>query len=292
MVQLKDYNNKVAPAWCPGCGNFSIWNGIKRALLKLELDPHQVVLVSGIGQSSKMPDYVNVNGFTTLHGRALPVATGIKLANHGLHVIVHSGDGDCYGIGGNHFTHFMRRDLDISLFVHDNRIYGLTKGQYSPTSPEGFKSKTSPPPLGALDRPVNPMAWALAAGATFVARTFAGDIPHMVDMMAAAISHKGTALLDIFQPCVIFNPAYSYDYYRPRVYKLGETEGYDPTDLDAAYAKAYEDGDHIPIGILYQRTDLPTYEERVATLQAGPLVGQPLRTWKEEDYTRLEAEFI
>ncbi|MHB0856836.1 MAG: 2-oxoacid:ferredoxin oxidoreductase subunit beta [Anaerolineae bacterium] len=292
MVELKEYNNKVLPAWCPGCGNFSIWNGIKRALVKLELDPHQVVLVSGIGQSSKMPDYVNVNGFTTLHGRALPVATGIRLANHGLKVIVHSGDGDCYGIGGNHFTHFLRRNLDISLFVHDNRIYGLTKGQYSPTSPEGFKSKTSPPPAGAIDRPVNPMAWALASGATFVARAFAGDIPHMVEMMTAAIRHEGAALLDIFQPCVVFNPAYSYDYYRPRVYKLSETEGYDPSSLDAAYDKAYENGERIPIGILYQRTDLPTYEEQVATLQAGPLVDQPLRAWTEEDYTRLEAEFI
>jgi 2-oxoglutarate ferredoxin oxidoreductase subunit beta len=256
------------------------------------LAPHEALIVSGIGQSSKLPDYVNVNAFTSLHGRPIPVAQAIHLANHGLKVIVHAGDGDTYGEGGNHFLHFMRRNADVALFVHNNRVYGLTKGQYSPTSPEGFLSKTSPPPKGALDRPANPVALALAAGATFIARAWSGDVPHLIDMMVAAIQHQGAALLDIFQPCVVFNPDYAFDYYRERVYKLGEENSYDPTDRNAAWAKAHEGEERLPIGLIYRVEGKPTYEDQVPALQAGPLVGQPFRTWTEDDYEALEAEFV
>jgi len=291
MTEVRDYDSPVRPTWCPGCGDYGILNALKRALVKAELAPHQVVVHSGIGCGSKLPDYMTVNGFTSLHGRPIPLAQGVHLANHGLKAIVVSGDGDTYGLGGNHLLHCMRRNADVTIIVQDNRVYGLTKGQYSPTSPQGFTSKTSPAPTGAIDLPVNPLALALATGATFIARSWSGDLPHLIDTMVAAIQHRGTALLDVLQPCVTFNPTYSYDYYRPRVYKL-EEEGHDPTSREAAWAKAHEWGDRIPIGVLYRAEGQPTYEDQVPTLAAGPLVKQPLRTWTEADYEALEAEFL
>lgn len=292
MLKVKDYDSTVKPTWCPGCGNFPILKAIKQALVEVGLAPHQVIVFSGIGQSSKLPDYMTVNAFTSLHGRAIPIAQGAHLVNHGLKAIVVAGDGDTYGLGGNHFMHLMRRNADITLMVHDNLIYGLTKGQYSPTSPQGFTSKTSPPPAGAIDRPVNPLAWALAGGATLVARSWSGDVEHLTATMVAAIRHKGTAFLDIFQPCVTFNRDYSYDYFRPRVYKLADERGYDPSDREAAWQKAHEWGERLPIGIIYQVEGLPTYEEQVPVLQAGPLVKRGFRAWTEEDYAALESEFV
>jgi len=291
MVEVKDYDSPVRPTWCPGCGDYGILNALKRALVKAGLAPHQVVISSGIGCGSKLPDYMTVNGFTSLHGRPIPIAQGVHLANHGLKAIVVSGDGDTYGLGGNHLLHCMRRNADVTIIVQDNRVYGLTKGQYSPTSPQGFVSKTSPAPTGAIDQPVNPIALGLATGATFIARSWSGDLPHLIDTMVAAIQHRGAALLDVLQPCVTFNPTYSYDYYRPRVYKL-EEEDYDPTNQEAAWKKAHEWGDRIPIGVLYRVEGQPTYEDQVATLAAGPLVRQPLRTWAEKDYEALAAEFL
>jgi 2-oxoglutarate ferredoxin oxidoreductase subunit beta len=292
MVELKDYASPVRPTWCPGCGDFGVLNALKRALVEVGLAPHEVVIYTGIGCGSKLPDYMVVNGFTSLHGRPIPIAQGAHLANHGLKAIVVAGDGDTYGEAGNHLIHALRRNADITIMVQNNRVYGLTKGQYSPTSPKGFPTKTSPPPEGAIDRPVNPIALALAAGATFIGRSWPGDMRHLIEMMAAATRHKGTALLDIFQPCVTFNRNYAYDFYRERVYKVQEEEGYDPSDREAAWKKAHEWGDRIPIGVIYQVEDQPTYEEQVPTLDAGPLVEREFRTWTEEDYAALEAEFI
>ncbi|MDH4208516.1 MAG: 2-oxoacid:ferredoxin oxidoreductase subunit beta [Anaerolineae bacterium] len=292
MVTLEDYASPVQPAWCPGCGNFGILNAIKGALVELDLSPHQVVIYTGIGQASKLPDYMNVTAFTSLHGRPIPIAQGAHLANHRLKAIVHSGDGDTYGIGGNHFMHIMRRNPDVTIIAHNNLIYGLTKGQYSPTSPQGFASKTSPPPEGALEKPVNPLTWALSAGATFVARSFAGDGRHLTAMMVAAIQHKGVSLLDVLQPCVVFNPNYSFDFYRGRVYKLEAEEAYAPTDRQAAWQKAQEWGERIPIGVFYREEGRPSYEEQVPALQAGPLAERELRRWSEADYQALEAEFV
>jgi len=292
VVTLEDYASPVQPAWCPGCGNFGILNAIKGALVELDLSPHQVVIYTGIGQASKLPDYMNVTAFTSLHGRPIPIAQGAHLANHRLKAIVHSGDGDTYGIGGNHFMHIMRRNPDVTIIAHNNLIYGLTKGQYSPTSPQGFASKTSPPPEGALEKPVNPLTWALSAGATFVARSFAGDGRHLTAMMVAAIQHKGVSLLDVLQPCVVFNPNYSFDFYRGRVYKLEAEEAYAPTDRQAAWQKAQEWGERIPIGVFYREEGRPSYEEQVPALQAGPLAERELRRWSEADYQALEAEFV
>jgi 2-oxoglutarate ferredoxin oxidoreductase subunit beta len=292
MVDIKDFASPRRPTWCTGCGNFGILNSLKRALVQLGLAPHEVIVYTGIGCGSKLPDYMHINGFTSLHGRPIPIAQGGHLANHGLKAIVVAGDGDTYGEAGNHLLHALRRNAEISIMVQNNRVYGLTKGQYSPTSPKGFPTKTSPRPQGAIDNPVNPIALALAAGATFVGRSWSGDPRHLVDMMVAAIRHQGVALLDIFQPCVTFNPSYSYDFYRPRVYKVQEEEGYDPSDRQAAWEKAHEMGERIPIGVIYQVHGKPSYEQQVPTLAAGPLVKQGLKTWTEEEYEALEAEFI
>jgi 2-oxoglutarate ferredoxin oxidoreductase subunit beta len=291
MLTVKDYANEIQPTWCPGCGDYGILNAVKRALVQMELAPHQVLIATGIGCGSKLPDYMKVNSFTSLHGRPIPIAQGVHLANHGLKAIVVAGDGDTYGIGGNHFMHALRRNADITIIAQDNAVYGLTKGQYSPTSQPGFVTKTSPPPEGSIEQPVNPMALALAAGATFVGRSFSGNPKHLTEMIAKAIEHPGASLLDVFQPCVIFNRHQSYEFYRPRVYDLQE-EGYDPTDYAAAWEKAHEWGDRIPIGILYQEEGKPSYEQQVPALKAGPLVEQPLKTWKKKDFDDLVAEFL
>jgi 2-oxoglutarate ferredoxin oxidoreductase subunit beta len=290
MVEVKDYQSPVRPTWCKGCGDYGIWNALKFALAELDLAPHEVLMVSGIGCGSKTPDYTHVNGLHTLHGRSLPPATGARLANHDLQVICVHGDGDGYGMGLGHMLHAARRNIDIVDVVQNNRVYGLTKGQYSPTSPEGFISKTSPE--GAIDRPVNPWALALAAGATFISRGFTADLRHLIDVLKKAILHRGYALVDVLQPCVSFNRRYAYEYYQPRVYKVEEESGYDPTDRAAAWERAHEWGDRIPIGILYQVEGQPTYEDQVSVLRAGPLVKQPLREWTEDNFETLRSEFI
>jgi len=292
MVELGDYDGPVRPTWCRGCGNYAILNALKRALVAVGLAPHEVLIATGIGCGSKLPDYVTVNGFTSLHGRPIPIAQGVHLANHGLKVIVVSGDGDTYGEGGNHFINALRRNADITIIVQDNRVYGLTKGQYSPTSPKGFPTKTSPAPAGVIDLPINPIALALALGATFIARSWSGALTHLADTMVAALRHRGSALLDVLQPCVTFNRNYAYDYYRPRVYKVEEESDYDPADREGAWKKAHEWGDHIPLGVIYRVEGLPTYEDQVAALAAGPLVEQGFRAWTEADYRALEAEFL
>lgn len=268
MVTLQDFEGE-SPAWCPGCGNFAILRAFKEALVELDMKPHEFTIVSGIGQSGKFPHYLKCNTFNGLHGRSLPVATGLKLTNHRMPVFVFSGDGDCYGEGGNHFVHAMRRNVNVKLFVHDNQIYGLTKGQASPTTMEGTVSKTQP--FGSLSQPLSPAAVAVAMDCSFVARGFAGDGAFLKDLMKAAITHKGFSLLDILQPCVTFNRVNTYDWYRSRVYRLDEA--YDPGDRVAAFSKALEFGDRIPTGIVY-RHEKPTLEDRVPVIRETPLVRQ------------------
>ncbi len=290
MSDVKDFASPIRPTWCPGCGNHAIWNAVKRALVQAGLAPHQVVLVSGIGCGSKLPDYTRANGIMTLHGRTLPVASGVRLANHGLRVVCTHGDGDGYAEGLGHMLHAARRNIGLVDIVQDNRIYGLTKGQYSPTSDQGRVSKTSP--WGAIELPVNPLALTLAAGGTFVARAFSGDLPHLVDMIVRALQHRGYALIDVLQPCVTFNRVNSYDYYQPRVYKLQDEPGYDPGDRSAAFQRAQEWGERIPIGIFYQVEDRPAYEERMPALQAGPLVRRPPEKLRREQVEKLQAGLL
>jgi 2-oxoglutarate ferredoxin oxidoreductase subunit beta len=283
MVTVSDYAG-LKPAWCPGCGNFGILNALNKALVEMKIEPHQVLLVSGIGQAGKLPHYTRGNVFNSLHGRPVPPAIGAKIANSELIVIAISGDGDAYGEGGNHFLHAARRNHDITYLVHNNQVYGLTKGQASPTSDVGFITKTTP--YGAAS-PVNPIALAIVSGASFAARGFAGDIDHLSNLIKKGITHRGFALIDILQPCVSFNHKNTFQWYRERVYKL-EDEKYDPSDKKAALEKAFEWGERIPIGIIYEE-NLPVYEDQLPALSEGPLVKQKIDPRRVE---KLLAEFM
>jgi 2-oxoglutarate/2-oxoacid ferredoxin oxidoreductase subunit beta len=211
----------------------------------------------------------------TLHGRSLAVATGMKLANHAMTVLVTGGDGDGFGIGGNHFMHTMRRNVDLLYMVMDNQIYGLTTGQTSPTSRIGMKTKSMP--FGNIESPINPISLALAAGATFVARGFSADQKHLIELIKRGIEHKGFSFIDIFSPCVTYNHDNTFQWFRPRVKKLEDNPGYDPTDWGAAMEKSLMWGDEIPIGRFFERTDLPTLHGAEPVLNAGPLVKQDNR---------------
>lgn len=271
MVTLKDYPAKPT-AWCPGCGNFGILTALRRALVALSLEPHHVLMVSGIGQAGKLPHYTRMHTLNELHGRTLPAAQAAKLANRELTVIALGGDGDGYGEGGNHFIHAMHRNMDITYLVHDNQVYGLTKGQASPTSDLGFVTKTTPE--GAAVQ-LDPIALAVASDCSFVARSFAGDIEHLSQMIQQGVRHKGFALIDVLQPCVTYNHRNTYQWYSERVYKLDQEKGYDPGNREAAFKKAQEWGDRIPIGVIYKH-ERPTYDSRVAAIREMPLVRQKL----------------
>jgi 2-oxoglutarate/2-oxoacid ferredoxin oxidoreductase subunit beta len=266
MADSDDHEGQV-PAWCPGCGNFGILRAFKRAVVELGLEPNRFTVVSGIGQSGKFPHYTRCNTFNGLHGRTLPVATGIKLVNHPMPVIAVAGDGDCYGEGGNHLIHAIRRNIDVSVFVHDNQVYGLTKGQASPTSMEGMKTKVQP--YGVLAEPLSPLAMAVALDCSFVARGYAGDAEHLAGLMKESISHKGFALLDILQPCVTFNGLNTYTWFKERVYHLGPS--YDPTDRVAAFTKALEFGPRIPLGVIY-RNERPSFGDRFPAVHGAAIV--------------------
>ncbi len=268
MVTPDDFKGQV-PAWCPGCGNFAILNAFKTAMAKLGIEPHRFTIVSGIGQAGKFPHYTKCNTFNGLHGRTLPVATGHKLVNRDMVVLAVAGDGDCYGEGGNHFLHAMRRNIGVKLFVHDNQIYGLTKGQPSPTTGEGTVTKNTP--FGVLSEQLNPLALAVAMDCSFVARCFAGNTEQLTGIIQEAVLHRGFTLVDILQPCVTFNKVNTFAWYSQRVYALGPE--HDPTDRVKAFAKALEWGDRIPLGVIY-RNPRPAYEERSPFLDSPPPVRQ------------------
>ena len=279
MPSLDDYKADT-PTWCPGCGDFIILRTFKEAMIDLGLEPHQITIVSGIGQAGKFPQYIKCNGFNGLHGRTLPVSTGFKLVNSDQIVIAVAGDGDCYGEGGNHLLHAMRRNINVKLFVLDNQIYGLTKGQASPTTLEGTRPRNLP--FGLLSESLNPMALAVAMDCSFVARASAGDAAHLKEMVKAAVTHKGFSLVDIFQPCVSFNKVNTYDWYKQRVYNIGQE--HDPADRAKAFMKALEWGDRIPIGIIY-RNNRQTFDERVPLIKEKPLASQK----QAADISKLES---
>ena len=268
MVTVDDYG-QYETAWCPGCGNFSILKAVKQALVASQLKPHEVLFVSGIGQAAKAPHYLNANLFNGLHGRSLPVATGAKLANPKLAVIVESGDGCNYGEGGNHFLAAIRRNIDVTLLVHNNQIYGLTKGQASPTTNEGVVTKAQP--TGVASTPFKPVAVAVAMEAGFVARGFSGMTDHLAGLIQEAVAHRGFSLIDILQPCVSFNKVNTFAWYKERCAPLPET--YDPANWEAAMKISMEWGDRIPLGIIY-RNHRPPFEEHFSVLAEGPLVGR------------------
>jgi len=275
QLSIADLKGKADPDWCPGCGDFGVLAALQKALVDLQIPTHNVVTISGIGCSSNLPGYINTYGMHTLHGRALAVATGLKLANHELTVIVTGGDGDGFGIGGNHFVHSMRRNVDLLYIVMDNQIYGLTTGQTSPTSRVGMKTKSMP--FGNIEAPINPLTLDLAAGATYVARGFSGEQKHLTELMKQGIQHQGFSLLDVFSPCVTYNHDNTYQWFRPRVKKVEDDSSYDPTDWAAAMEKSLVWGEEIPIGKLFERTDLPTLHGAEPVLNEGPLVDRDPR---------------
>jgi 2-oxoglutarate ferredoxin oxidoreductase subunit beta len=261
-----DFAGKTDIAWCPGCGNFSIHSTLKAALAELGIPRERLVMVSGIGQAAKSPHYINASFFNGLHGRSLPAATAIKASNPGLVVIAESGDGCTYGEGGNHFIHTIRRNPDITNIVHNNMVYGLTKGQASPTSRRGFRTPVQV--SGVAIEPFNPIAVAIALKASFVARAFAGDTDKTREIFKLAISHKGYSLVDVFQPCVSFNKVNTYKWYKDNTYYVDGA--YDPRDRMSAFQKACQE-DKFPLGVLYINDENPVFEESIEAYKKNKL---------------------
>ena len=274
QLVMADLKGRVDPDWCPGCGDFGVLAALQKALVDLQIPQHETMVVSGIGCSSNLPGFINTYGMHTLHGRSLPVATGVKMANHALTVLVTGGDGDGFGIGCGHFVHTMRRNMDLTYIVMDNQIYGLTTGQTSPTSRVGMKTKSMP--FGSIEPPLNPVSLALSAGATFVARGFSGEQKHLTELIKQAIEHKGFSFLDVFSPCVTYNKDNTFQWFRPRIKKLEEDSEYDSSNWIGAMEKSLMWGEEIPIGKFFERTDVPVLHESEPVLQAGPLINREL----------------
>ena len=271
MPSPEMYDNQVHNTWCPGCGNFALLKALKDALVDLNKSPHEILIVSGIGQAAKLPHYMRCNALNGLHGRSLPLATASKIVNHELTVIVVGGDGDCYAEGGNHFIHAIRRNPDITMLVHNNQVYGLTRGQASPTCERGFVTKVQP--HGVLSTPLNPLALAISQEASFVGRGYAGAGEHLRDLIKEALLHRGFSFLDILQPCVSFDHKHSYSWYEEKVYPIDSQ--YDPHDKYAAFKKAEEWNDKIPLGVLYKK-EKPTFEELQGVVKKGTLISQKI----------------
>lgn len=260
----------IYPTWCPGCGDFGIWSSLKRAISELQISEQELVLVYGVGCSGNMADFNRVYGFHALHGRGIANAIGIKTANHKLKVIVIAGDGDTYGEGMNHFLTALRGNHDLTLIIHDNQVYGLTTGQTAPTTSTGTKTKSTP--LGIIDTPINPIALALSANATFVSRGYAGNIKHLTEVMKKAILHEGISLLDVFQPCVTFNKLNTHQWFQTKIYDLQET-GHNSSDRSAAWQKSYEE-QALPIGVFFEDNSHPPHHAQLPQLTQQTLLEQ------------------
>ena len=277
-LPVQNFEGIVDPDWCPGCGDFGVLKAVKTGAAKAGVLPKDLVVVSGIGCSSNLPGYVHSYGFHSLHGRAVAVATGIRLANTDLKVVITGGDGDGYGIGIGHFIHAMRRNLDLTYVVMDNQIYGLTTGQASPTTTKEARTKSTP--NGNVELPINPLALALVSGATYIARGYSAEPNHLSDLISAGIQHKGFALIDVFSPCVTYNKLNTYAFFKKRVYKLEDDKTYDSNNAKIAMEKADEWGDRIPIGVVYKNLQ-PTYEDSEVAFKNGPLTKQSVNVDKQ-----------
>ncbi|HNR88523.1 MAG TPA: thiamine pyrophosphate-dependent enzyme [Spirochaetota bacterium] len=276
-VRIDDYRSAVENHWCPGCGNFGILEAVKKSLVQLDLPPEKVVVCTGIGQAPKLPHYLRVNTFNGLHGREVASATAIKCAAPDLTVLVHAGDGGAYGEGGNHFLHAIRRNIDITLVVHDNKVYGLTKGQASPMTTRGTKAKIHP--HGVPSNALNPLALAIAQNCGFVAQCMSARGDHLAATLSAAIRHKGFSLVHVLQPCVSWDKVHTYAYYKEHCYELGAD--YDPGDRMKALELVLAEGDRLPLGILY-RTEQPTFEDLALSHLDAPLRDLPVDSGRIE----------
>ena len=286
MSEMKDFNSTTHPDWCPGCGDFGLLAGLKKVYPTMGIEAHNVMTVSGIGCSSNLPGFINTYGLHTLHGRSLPIAQGVKLANHSLTVVAVGGDGDGYGIGVGHLVHAMRRNIDMTYIVMNNLIYGLTTGQTSPTSGLGMKTKSTP--FGNPELPLNPLTLALGSGCSFVARVYTGHMEQLVRVLQEAIKHQGFALVDTFSPCVTFNKVNTHQFYKENVRDINK-EGHDTSDALAAFKQATRE-DCVATGIFYQN-ERPCYEESERETLAQPLVDHKLGI-TQSDLDKLVAEFV
>jgi 2-oxoglutarate/2-oxoacid ferredoxin oxidoreductase subunit beta len=288
MATFKDFRNSVKPNWCPGCGDFSVQAAIQRAAANVGLEPEELAVISGIGCSGRISGYINAYGLHGVHGRALPIAQGLKMANRELTVIASGGDGDGFAIGTSHTIHAMRRNIDMTYIVMDNQIYGLTKGQTSPVSELGFVTKSTP--KGSIESPLSPLEVAMAAGASFVAQTLSSDIKGMVDLIEKGIQHKGFSFINVFSPCVTFNKVNTYDWYKEHVKNLGEIEGYDASDRVNAMRVLMENQGMVA-GLVYQNTEKQPYETLVKGFREEGLAKQDL-SFNKERFGELVSEFM
>lgn len=286
MATFKDFRNNVKPNWCPGCGDFSVQAAIQKACANIGLEPEQLALITGIGCSGRLSGYVNSYGVHSIHGRALPMAQGVKMANQELTVIASGGDGDGFAIGMGHTIHALRRNIDITYIVMDNQIYGLTKGQTSPSSAHGFVTKTTPE--GSIEKHVSPLELALASGATFVAQSFSSDIKDLTSIIEAAVNHKGFSFVNVFSPCVTYNKVNTYDWFKENLTKLADIEDYDYTNKQLAMNTVHEQ-EGLVTGIVYQDTEAPTYESQIDGYSEN-LTKADLNI-KQEEFDALMAQF-
>jgi 2-oxoglutarate ferredoxin oxidoreductase subunit beta len=287
MATLKDFRNNIKPNWCPGCGDFSIQAAIQRAAANVGLEPEQLGVVSGIGCSGRISGYINAYGFHGVHGRSLPIAQGLKMANRELTVLAAGGDGDGFAIGMGHTVHAIRRNIDITYIVMDNQIYGLTKGQTSPRSAEGFKTKSTP--AGSIESALSPLEVALAAGATFVAQSFSSNLKQLTALIEAGMKHKGFSFINVFSPCVTFNKVNTYDWFKENIVDLEETPDYDPSNRVMAMTKIMETNGLLT-GLIYQNTNKTSYESLVPGFKEEALAKQNLKI-TEQEFDKLVAEF-
>ncbi|WP_078554557.1 2-oxoacid:ferredoxin oxidoreductase subunit beta [Bacillus alkalicellulosilyticus] len=288
MATFKDFRNKVKPNWCPGCGDFSVQAAIQRAAANVGIEPDDLAVISGIGCSGRISGYINSYGFHGIHGRALPIAQGVKMANRDLTVIASGGDGDGFAIGMGHTVHSIRRNIDVTYIVMDNQIYGLTKGQTSPRSEMGFKTKSTPG--GSIESALNVMETALTAGATFVAQSFSSDLKELTSLIEQGINHKGFSLINVFSPCVTFNKVNTYDWFKENLVKLADVEGYDPHNRMTAMQTLMENNGLVT-GLIYQDTEKKSYQDLVIGYDENPLSAQDLSI-DEEKFNQLMAEFM
>ncbi|MDD9270368.1 2-oxoacid:ferredoxin oxidoreductase subunit beta [Paenibacillus sp. GCM10023248] len=287
MATLKDFRNNVKPNWCPGCGDFSVQAAIQRAAANVGLEPEGLAIVSGIGCSGRISGYINAYGFHGIHGRSLPIAQGVKMANRDLTVIASGGDGDGFAIGMGHTVHAIRRNIDVTYIVMDNQIYGLTKGQASPRSAEGFKTKSTP--QGTIESAISPLEVAMAAGATFVAQSFSSNLKQLTAVIEAGLNHKGFSLINVFSPCVTFNKVNTYDWFKENIVDLDEIPDYDYTNRVMAMTKIMETNSMLT-GIIYQNKDKKSYEDSIPNFAKEGLSKQNLQL-SEADFNKMLTEF-
>lgn len=289
MATFKDFRNSVKPNWCPGCGDYSVQAAIQRAVANVGVEPHNFALISGIGCSGRISGYVNSYGIHGIHGRALPIAQGVKMANKDLTVVAAGGDGDGFAIGMGHTIHSIRRNIDMTYIVMDNHIYGLTKGQTSPRSEFGFKTKSTP--KGSIEHSIHAMEMALTAGATFVAQSFSSDLKELTEIIEAGINHKGFSLINVFSPCVTYNKVNTYDWFKENLKKLSDIEGYDPSNRNMAM-QTLMDNHGLVTGVIYQNKEQKSYQELVhGGYNEKPLVQADLSI-SEDKLNELVKEFM